>query len=263
MARQKKTQEPGGTEVTFEQILAGIAVDHPSPDPSLKSGEKQSEIPATLTREQIAPIDPEQLARIQTRFALDRTALKPSEHSAEEAIQRYASIETDPTVATTAALDYGNWWHHTMEFMPWRSGPEQMARYVREALGKIRGTPLEARATPELEQFARSSLHAELTHGDMVCVGAEIPFTRRAEADGVQDGVVDLVAIDRHGQVSVVDWKTDFFGGQKEPSAEAIEQATQYYAGQLQTYRRTWEEHGCTVDRVMIYFTALGRVVAL
>lgn len=263
MARQKKSQETNDKEVTFEEILAAIGVDHPSSDPSLKSEEKKSEIPASLTRPQIAPIDRGQLARIQTRFAVEQNALKPSEHSAEDAIQRYAAFEADSAVAAPAALDYGNWWHHMMEFMPWQSGPEQMACYVQEALGEIRGTPLEARASVELERFVQSSLYEELTHGEIAWVGAEIPFTRRAEAGGIQDGIVDLVAIRKDRRVYVVDWKTDFFGGQKDPSAEAIEQASQYYAGQLQTYRRTWEEQGYTVDRVMIYFTALGRTEML
>lgn len=184
--------------------------------------------------------------------------LRPSDHG-----QKDLSGVSDMKAFQAAgarALEYGNWWHESMQFLPWKSGPEQIARYRDERLALLEGKTLEVRGAREWMLLEQSNLFGELTAPDSL-VTAEIPFCRLLGESSFQDGVIDLLWIAPGGQVHVIDWKTDSFGGQK-PDEATVQKAADGYKSQLVAYREAIEGHRLQVDSVSLWFTAIGKLHA-
>jgi len=133
------------------------------------------------------------------------------------------------------AIDYGLWWHETMEFMPWRGDPQGVGAYCADRLAAAEGLGLALRAEPELRLLRESKLWREL-NSDRWERATELAIFSPIEDDAWIDGVMDLVLHDaaRH-EVWIVDWKTNRlrFG---EGFRELLVRLAGEYAAQLKAY---------------------------
>jgi ATP-dependent exoDNAse (exonuclease V) beta subunit len=106
-------------------------------------------------------------------------------------------------------LEYGVWWHQTLEFVPWTGSDPVVAEYGAEALKRAGEKGFGERAAGEWGRLLDSDPWHRMR---------EARWTRLAEAgifaplapDGWIDGVIDLVLHDPStGEVWIVDWKTN------------------------------------------------------
>ncbi|MDZ4741798.1 MAG: hypothetical protein SGI98_00075 [Verrucomicrobiota bacterium] len=232
-----------------------------SPDLSSDSPDGEKDMPVVAVDKSIPSLFTEEDFERVKQFAGNIPGkLLPSTHE-EKTPERKSEIPIDPN-AGKLALEYGNWWHVTMQFFPWKKDAEQITRYRDERLAVIgEGGLLKKRAERELDLFMGCELFKQLCSPKSI-VAPEIPFSRLIGQKGLQDGIIDLVWLDETGGVHLIDWKTDYFGG-RVPVGQEIDQATDYYRSQLTAYREALEGFGCGVKDVSIYFTAAGIVPKL
>jgi ATP-dependent helicase/nuclease subunit A len=107
------------------------------------------------------------------------------------------------------AIDYGLWWHETMEFMPWRCRAKELDEYCADRLRVATGIGMASRAQEELGRLRASPAWPELiaTRWEQA---AELAVFSPVGANDWIDGVMDLVLYDAAiNEVWVVDWKTN------------------------------------------------------
>jgi len=106
-------------------------------------------------------------------------------------------------------LEYGVWWHQTLEFVPWTGADSEVAEYGAEALQGAAEKGFGDRAAVEWGRLLASEPWRQMR---------EVRWNRLAEAGifaplapvGWIDGVIDLVLHDpAAGEVWIVDWKTN------------------------------------------------------
>jgi ATP-dependent helicase/nuclease subunit A len=155
-------------------------------------------------------------------------------------------------------IDYGLWWHETLEFWPWDGGEAACKAHEAQALDAAEAQGFRQRGAEELAKFRASELCTEL--------GAP-RWTRRAElgvfaplrADAWIDGVIDLVAHDAAArQVVVVDWKTNRRRS-GERDEELLARLAADYAPQLAAYGTCVRGFfpGCAVE-LRVFASAAG-----
>jgi ATP-dependent helicase/nuclease subunit A len=132
-------------------------------------------------------------------------------------------------------LDYGLWWHETVEGFPWEGAPEAVAVHGALALAQAADQGFEARGREEWERFLASEpcrLIRETRWARLAEAGILAPFR-----DGEWiDGVIDLILHDRAGrEVWIVDWKTNRRNG-AEDEAALLGRLAATYEGQLAAY---------------------------
>jgi ATP-dependent helicase/nuclease subunit A len=132
-------------------------------------------------------------------------------------------------------LEYGVWWHETVEFVPWSGPAKQREEYLRAALQAAGRRGFAERGAREIELLQKSGLWAEFTSGDWE-IFAELSVMAPLGAGEWVDGVIDLVAQKRTtGELLVVDWKTNQrrMGEGDQP---LLERLAGEYRPQLQAY---------------------------
>lgn len=163
-----------------------------------------------------------------------------------------------PRLSAEDAIDYGLWWHETLEFAPWTGGTA-LAAHASRRLETARAAGFGARAEDEWSRLLASDEWKEMTSP---C------WTRLAElavfaplADGVwMDGVIDLVMHDAESRrVWVVDWKTN----RRRPGEgddALLERLRSEYEPQLRAYGKSVRSFfpDCEV-RLLVYSTAAAR----
>ena len=174
------------------------------------------------------------------------------------AARHEAEPEAFPLVRAEDAIDYGLWWHETLEFLPWSASPDELAVYAERAFAAADVAGFRVRAEEEWQRLLDSGPWTEL--GDP-------RWTRRAElavlapwkGDGWIDGVIDLVLHDpKANEVWVVDWKTN----RRRPGEEnrgLLGRLAETYSAQLNAYGRalTGFFPGARV-RCLVYSSAAG-----
>ena len=174
------------------------------------------------------------------------------------AARHEAEPEAFPLVRAEDAIDYGLWWHETLEFLPWSASPDELAVYAERAFAAADVAGFRVRAEGEWQRLLDSGPWTEL--GDP-------RWTRRAElavlapwkGDGWIDGVIDLVLHDpKANEVWVVDWKTN----RRRPGEEnrgLLGRLAETYSAQLNAYGRalTGFFPGARV-RCLVYSSAAG-----
>lgn len=106
-------------------------------------------------------------------------------------------------------IEYGLWWHETMEFLPWRGNEAVVRAYLHAAIEEAGNRGFGQRAARELGLLQASSLWQALrtTSGP---VFTELSVVAPLDEDGWVDGVIDLVAEDpATNELLVLDWKTN------------------------------------------------------
>jgi ATP-dependent exoDNAse (exonuclease V) beta subunit len=155
-------------------------------------------------------------------------------------------------------IDYGLWWHETLEFWPWDGGEAVRAAHEARALDAAEAQGFRQRGAEELAKFRASELCAELGAARWTRL-AELGVFAPLRADAWIDGVIDLVAHDAAArQVVVVDWKTN----RRRPGegdAALLARLAADYAPQLAAYGTCIRGFfpGCAVE-LRVFASAAG-----
>ena len=132
-------------------------------------------------------------------------------------------------------IEYGTWWHETVEFLPWGGPESDRSRHLASALETARRRGFEVRAGRELGLLRASNLWRQLTSGDWQ-IFAELGVVAPLGGSEWVDGVIDLVAQKADtGELLVVDWKTNRRRA-GETEKELLERLASEYRPQLQAY---------------------------
>jgi ATP-dependent exoDNAse (exonuclease V) beta subunit len=132
-------------------------------------------------------------------------------------------------------VDYGNWWHHTMEFIPWKASDDAVAAYGEARIAEADAKGFAVRGRPEWERLLGSEPWRQMR---------DPRWTRLAEAgilaplgtEGWIDGVIDLVLRDASAdELWIVDWKTNRRTAGEDDRALLGRLAAEY-EGQLSAY---------------------------
>jgi ATP-dependent exoDNAse (exonuclease V) beta subunit len=199
---------------------------------------------------EIAPMPKRVLPHQLAEKAADRVRGIRHESSAE----LFAPIRSDGD----EAIDYGLWWHETMEFMPWGGAPEAVAAHVEAALTTAETAGFAERGAKELALLQEGAAWAELNDAKWTRQ-AELAVFAPLETDAWMDGVVDFVLHDPAARlVWVLDWKTNRRRAH-EQGGEMLTRLRDEYRPQLDAYGRAVREFfpGHAV-RLLVYASGLG-----
>ncbi len=163
-----------------------------------------------------------------------------------------------PARAGPDPLEYGVWWHETLEGLPWSGEAVAVEAHGAMALAKAAELGFEARGREEWERFLASEpwrLMREPRWARLAEAGVLAPF----KAGEWIDGVIDLVLHDPGAaEVWVVDWKTNRREGAEDNAALASRLASAYRR-QLAAYGGCAAAFfpGCRI-RLWVYSTVAG-----
>jgi ATP-dependent helicase/nuclease subunit A len=116
-----------------------------------------------------------------------------------------AAAERDEPAPESPAIQYGTWWHETMETLPWSQPREAWDKHV-EAL--IPASRQEERARREWKILRESELARWLARPGLI-IHRELPFLW-PDANRCLEGVIDLVVFSpTENYWRVIDWKTN------------------------------------------------------
>lgn len=166
--------------------------------------------------------------------------------------------EPAPVGGADEAIDYGLWWHETMEFLPWTADAAAIERHGREAVARAQLRGFGDRAAAEWARLLASAAWAEL-RATRWARQAEIGILAPLQAGAWIDGVIDLVLHDPAAHaVWVVDWKTNRRRG-GEGDAALLARIAAEYAPQLRAYGTCLAAlfPDCAVRR-LVYSTVAG-----
>ena len=156
------------------------------------------------------------------------------------------------------AVDYGLWWHETLEFFPWDGTAAEIETHGARRLEAARGSGFGERAAEEWRAWLASETRREL--GDRRWSReAELAVFAPLGAEAWMDGVMDLVLHDPVAkEVWVLDWKTNRRRWNEE-DAGLLERLRLEYAPQLDAYALSLRDAfpGARV-RAWVYATAAG-----
>jgi ATP-dependent exoDNAse (exonuclease V) beta subunit len=139
--------------------------------------------------------------------------LLPHQLAAQKDVARGARHESVQELPAPAGredpVDYGVWWHETMEFLPWSGDEEAVARHGAEALAQAERLGFGGRGATEWRALMDSAHWCELRRPrwrKLTEVAVLAPWRDGAWVDGV----IDLVAHDAVArELWVTDWKTN------------------------------------------------------
>ena len=143
----------------------------------------------------------------------------------------------DQPVATRAeeAIDYGLWWHESVELLPWAGDARAADAHLAAALERAAALGLADRAREELAALRGSAAWESLTHPRWTRQ-AELAVLAPLRTGAWVDGVVDLVLHDEpEGELGIIDWKTNRRRAGESPQ-QLLERLANDYAAQLRAY---------------------------
>lgn len=158
-------------------------------------------------------------------------------------------ITIDPASETSlppvlpGGVEYGIWWHSTLEKFPWKSPRSIQEHYLDQAILALEHHPHQERGTLELNAFRQSeALRQILTAGDIFLI--EAPFLHPLAPQSWLDGVIDLIVIShaKNPQAWIIDWKTNR-PTRNQPEASTLRELASHYAAQLDAYADAIQSH--------------------
>ena len=209
-----------------------IAVWTPPADlaPAFSAGtmaEEKIEVAAAAVDASAFPAGPTRLLPHQLAQHVDLPRTARHESASDEPVSSRG--REDP-------IDYGVWWHETVEFVEWRADDQAVEQHLAESLAKAQRLGFDERGARELALLKGSPLWREL-RDPRWHVLAELSVTAPLRAEAWVDGVIDLVAHDAAtGELLVIDWKTN-----RHLSGESVEALL---ARLLAEYRPQLEAYG-------------------
>ncbi len=177
-------------------------------------------------------------------------------HVAEERIAAPGGADVEPITGwETGGIDYGNWWHQTMEACPW-GRVDHIDAWKKQSLATVPPAMAE-RGGAEIQALVMGAFWGELwKRGEHF--HAELPFSHPDGQGRWIEGVMDLVVTDRDGGLWVVDWKTN-----RPRTGEDIHVSLRgQYAPQLEAYAAALQAaSGREVTRRLLVSTSTGEAV--
>jgi ATP-dependent exoDNAse (exonuclease V) beta subunit len=156
------------------------------------------------------------------------------------------------------AIDYGLWWHETMEFMPWGDDGRMVDEYCSRRLALAEGQGMALRAQEELVRLQESPVWQELGSARWARA-AELAVFSPVETDAWIDGVMDLILYDEvRREVWIVDWKTNR-QRPTEKKGDLLTRLAVEYAPQLRAYGHSLQGMFPGVEvRLLVYSSMAG-----
>jgi ATP-dependent exoDNAse (exonuclease V) beta subunit len=132
-------------------------------------------------------------------------------------------------------LEYGIWWHETLEFLPWEGDPAAVQAHGDACLARATQLGFAARGTEEWARFLASEAY-QLLKDERWSRLAEAGIFAPLPPSQWIDGVIDLVLHDPlTKEVWIVDWKTNR-RRPSEPDQALLGRLVQDYESQLRAY---------------------------
>jgi ATP-dependent helicase/nuclease subunit A len=132
-------------------------------------------------------------------------------------------------------LDYGVWWHETLEFLPWTGSGDAVAAHGAASLARASQLGFGQRAGEEWERLLASGPWRMMREARWTRL-AEVGVFAPLGPDRWIDGVIDLVLRDPAAdELWIVDWKTNRRLPQEDDRA-LLERLSADYEGQLSAY---------------------------
>ena len=155
-------------------------------------------------------------------------------------------------------IDYGLWWHETMEFLPWDRSDAAVEAHLADALARARRAGMGRRADEEVAALRAGEFFRQLRLSPARRL-AELAVFAPLGTGAWIDGVIDLVVHDQDARtVRVIDWKTNRRRNDEDARALLVRlEAT--YRPQLAAYGACVAGFfpGCTVS-LELYASAIG-----
>jgi ATP-dependent helicase/nuclease subunit A len=155
-------------------------------------------------------------------------------------------------------LDYGTWWHETVEGIPWADDPVAIGAYVQGCLRRAEDLGFGERGRQEWHRFTGSEAWARIREPRWTQL-AEVGIFAPLGPGRWIDGVIDLVLHDPAGREAwIIDWKTNRRRA-GEPDEAFLARLRDEYAPQLKAYGSSVGIlfKDCAV-RLWVYSTAAG-----
>jgi ATP-dependent exoDNAse (exonuclease V) beta subunit len=197
-----------------------------------------------------ASLPPDFVAKAVVRSREIPALVRPHELAEENHVERLEfDLETP-----SGGVNYGLWWHETMQFFPWKS-PNAQEAFLQ---GRLADLPDEdgllGRGTAELKAWQACEFTKTLrTEGAHFL--AELPFVFARDERSWVEGVVDLVVTTSAGERWIVDWKTDR-RLLHETDVEMATRLVETYGPQLRVYAEALAQAcGKAVSRLVLFST--------
>jgi ATP-dependent exoDNAse (exonuclease V) beta subunit len=173
---------------------------------------------------------------------------------------RHESMLDEPSAGILGedAVDYGLWWHETMEYLPWESDGAGLEDYLAVALARARQMGFGPRAAGEIAQLRATDFLADLRRAETTRL-TELAVFAPVDDHAWIDGVIDLVVHDPAARlVRVIDWKTNRLRP-GETGEALLARLCEEYRPQLEAYGTCAGGFfpGCAV-RLELYASAAG-----
>lgn len=202
-----------------------------------------TEIEKNESEKKIQKKEISKIIKLKQKKILDLHPKFPKRKTPSSLIQ-YASKEEKKETINENALAYGNWWHQTMQNMPWHQNTKS---YIDSS---IQNSPCPTLAQEELEKLQNTNLFNQLT---TMKVWTEVPFFARLQEDAYE-GVVDLIAYDEpKDSYIVLDWKTD--------ALENPNELLTHYGKQIEVYRQILATQTQKPVQAFIYHTKTAKLL--
>jgi ATP-dependent helicase/nuclease subunit A len=156
-------------------------------------------------------------------------------------------------------LEYGIWWHETLEFVPWAGDEAAVGAHGEASLAKAASLGFGSRGRDEWERLLSSEPWRLIREARWTRLAEAGIFAPLADGEWI-DGVIDLVLRDPGAnELWIVDWKTNRRGAGEDDTALLARLAADYES-QLSAYGRSSAGFfpGCQT-RLWVYSTVAGR----
>jgi ATP-dependent exoDNAse (exonuclease V) beta subunit len=227
--------------VSGESSPADDLIQNPSADVLARAGEVSSKCP---------------VRRLPHELAKERDQIRAVRH---EAVLDEPQLPADPS----DPIDYGIWWHETMEFLPWRADRISVDEFLeaRVAIARLEG--FEERGQEELSRFLSSELWNWLRDPGLVH-HVEIPVFASGEPGEWIDGVLDLLCLEKDtDEITVIDWKTNR-RRRGESEGAFLDRLSATYRPQLMAYATAIVQAlGGGDPALKLYSTVCGKTVEI
>jgi UvrD-like helicase family protein len=213
---------PGALDPIPEPVPAA-----PAPEPAPPGIPAPGEGAAPMRPPSAAPAFPRRILPHELAAAPDHARASLHESSLDAPLPVRDS-DVDP-------LEYGVWWHETLEFMPWDGDGAAVEAHGAASLARAREMGFADRGREEWERFLGSEPFRIIRERRWIRLAEAGIFAPLAPGEWI-DGVMDLVLHDpAAAELWIVDWKTNRRGA-GEDDAALLGRLAAGYRDQLSAY---------------------------
>lgn len=157
-------------------------------------------------------------------------------------------------------IDYGNWWHQLMRFLPWDGEKGDWKNYFNR---QIHSSPDAGRSKFEFDLFLNSLFISDLLKKEII-IRTEFPFSFKTEMGIYYQGIIDFVAyLPNENAYLIIDWKTDLFecNNNTDDMLAILLALKESYGPQIILYRDIIQKMEKKEVISVIYSTSLGQII--